>query len=124
MPAMLTEPFMPRCRRGPGCGVGKVRTRPHNGDWLHSAIAYSPQAHERTDPSRRLPARYALPARWRPAAGDHQTGGRVREWTGPPDPAGRHRLGQDLHHRQRLAADTEADYRDGSEQDARRAVVR
>ena len=39
---MLAVPFIPHSRQGAGLIVGKTRIRPHNRDWLHSAIAYPP----------------------------------------------------------------------------------
>ena len=71
-----------------------------------------------------FPTRFALQAGRRSAAGDQETDRRFRGGTRPPDAARRHRIGQDVHHRERRRSRAAADARARAEQDARRAALR
>src|SRR5690606_19742698 len=73
---------------------------------------------------RPLPTRLPLQARRRPAPGHRAAGRGLRERPRPPDAAGRHGVGQDLHDRQRDRAGAEAHAGHGAQQDAGGAAVR
>ena len=84
-----------------------------------------PPPHPRLpSPFHGLPSPVSLLAGGRPAAGHRRAGRRAARGPDAPDAARRHRLGQDLHHRQRDRAVGAADAGHLAQQDAGGAAVR
>ena len=107
--------------------MGEQRRRICRLIWLRSQGGCTrPRGHDAmTDAPPRISSSQAgLPAGRRPAGGHRAPGRGPAQRPRAPDAARRHRLGQDLHHRQRDPAGAAPDAGDGAQQDAGRAAVR